>query len=185
MFKELLERIASFLDRKEIPYMVIGGQAVLVHGATRLTEDIDITLGMGVEAADQLLELITSIGLKPIPDDPVGFARSTSVLPAIEGVSGLRTDFIFSHSSYESEAIKRGTRIRIGNIAVNFASVEDLLIHKLIAGRPRDIEDARIILAKNPGYDREYMLKWLQEFDVALDTDFGSAFKELEKDINQ
>jgi len=30
--------------------MVIGGQAVLLYGEPRLTRDIDITLGIGVES---------------------------------------------------------------------------------------------------------------------------------------
>jgi len=36
---------------------------------------------------------------------------------------------------------------------VFFASPEDVIIHKIFAGRPRDMEDARTILLKNPGVD--------------------------------
>src|SRR5260221_14588601 len=43
MFRSLLERIALGLERRGIGYMVIGGQAVLLHGEIRLTEDIDLT----------------------------------------------------------------------------------------------------------------------------------------------
>ncbi|KXK27701.1 MAG: hypothetical protein UZ01_02988 [Candidatus Brocadia sinica] len=32
MFKELIERIAISLEKEEIPYMIIGGQAVLYYG---------------------------------------------------------------------------------------------------------------------------------------------------------
>ncbi|ALA57272.1 hypothetical protein NITMOv2_0837 [Nitrospira moscoviensis] len=45
MFAELLERLAGALDQAHLPYMVIGGQAVLLNGDMRLTRDIDITLG--------------------------------------------------------------------------------------------------------------------------------------------
>lgn len=41
MFKELLARLADLLDQKGIPYMIIGGQAVLLYGEPRLTRDID------------------------------------------------------------------------------------------------------------------------------------------------
>ncbi|MGB3565055.1 MAG: hypothetical protein WBH85_09195 [Thermoanaerobaculia bacterium] len=44
MFGSLLERIALALDNADLPYMVIGGQAVLLHGEPRLTRDIDITV---------------------------------------------------------------------------------------------------------------------------------------------
>ncbi len=47
MFKELITKIGDALNRKSIPYMIIGGQAVLIYGEPRLTRDIDITLGIG------------------------------------------------------------------------------------------------------------------------------------------
>ena len=55
MFESLLERIATALDAEAIPYMVIGGQAVLVHGEPRLTRDIDITLGVDIDQLGQVL----------------------------------------------------------------------------------------------------------------------------------
>jgi len=47
VFKELITKIGDALNRKSIPYMIIGGQAVLIYGEPRLTRDIDITLGIG------------------------------------------------------------------------------------------------------------------------------------------
>ena len=47
-----------------------------------------------------------------------------------------------------------------------FASAEDLIIHKIFAGRPRDIEDVRSILLKTPDLDRTYIRKWLSEFET-------------------
>ena len=43
MFQQLLETIALSLEKRGIPYMVIGGQAVLLYGEPRLTRDIDVT----------------------------------------------------------------------------------------------------------------------------------------------
>lgn len=39
--KRLIKRIAKVLDKEKIPYMIIGGQAVLIYGELRLTKDID------------------------------------------------------------------------------------------------------------------------------------------------
>ena len=49
MFQQLLVELARALNRREIEYMIIGGQAVLIYGEFRLTRDIDITLGVGEE----------------------------------------------------------------------------------------------------------------------------------------
>ncbi len=38
MFQKLLENIASALDERNLPYMVIGGQAVLLYGEPRLPD---------------------------------------------------------------------------------------------------------------------------------------------------
>ena len=69
--------------------MVIGGQAVLLHGQPRATLDIDITLGVDVsEAFGRVLDAAGTIGLDPIPpEDPEAFARKTMVLPAKEPVT--------------------------------------------------------------------------------------------------
>lgn len=41
MFQNLLKKIARSLEKTSIPYMVIGGQAVLLYGEPRLTKDIN------------------------------------------------------------------------------------------------------------------------------------------------
>jgi hypothetical protein len=40
MFQTLLVKLARTLDGAGLPYMVIGGQAVLRHGEPRLTRDL-------------------------------------------------------------------------------------------------------------------------------------------------
>lgn len=45
-FGRFLGALSRALEAGDLPFMVIGGQAVLVHGQPRLTQDIDITLGV-------------------------------------------------------------------------------------------------------------------------------------------
>jgi hypothetical protein len=45
--------------------------------------------------------------------------------------------------------------------------VDFIIIHKIFAGKPRDIEDVRTILLKNEGIDIPYIQGWLREFDVS------------------
>ncbi|MCK4251370.1 hypothetical protein KAX97_07970 [candidate division WOR-3 bacterium] len=44
MFQNLLKKIARSLEKTSIPYMVIGGQAVLLYGEPRLTKGFDRSL---------------------------------------------------------------------------------------------------------------------------------------------
>ena len=56
-------------------------------------------------------------------------------------------------------------------------------MNKIFAGRPRDLEDVRSILLKNPDLDRKYIRKWLKEFEESpekkgLVKTFEEAFRQ-------
>lgn len=181
MFQRLLAMIGRRLTETGIPYMVIGGQAVLLYGEPRLTRDIDITLGAALDRLKDVVALAKDMGLLPLAD-PETFARRTMVLPCQEPDSGIRVDFIFSHSLYEQQAIARARAIEMQGVAVMFASPEDLVVHKVIAGRPRDLEDARIVLMKHPEMDISYIRKWVKEFETALGEQLVQRLDHIAKD---
>ena len=165
MIEEFLKRIAKILDRKAIPYMIIGGQAVLIHGRPRLTQDVDVTLGIDVDQFEVLSASCHALGLKPLPADPRRFVVETKVFPTEDPRTKLRVDFIFSNTRYERQAIERAATIRIVGYPVRFASPEDLIIHKIFAGRAIDLEDARVVLLRQgQKLNRPYIRKWLRAF---------------------
>ena len=153
MFEQILESIAQGLERLGIPYMVIGGQAVLLYGEPRLTRDIDITLGTDPSRLREVLDWVRGNDWQVLVETPAEFVGRTMVLPCLDPATGIRIDFIFSFSFYEQQALKRARRVSMGKAEVCFASLEDLIIHKILAGRPRDLEDVRSILLKNQAVD--------------------------------
>lgn len=168
MLSEVLERAARALLAARIPYMVIGGQAVLVHGEPRLTRDIDITLGVSLDRLADVVAAAGAAGLKPLVD-PESFARETMVLPCADAASGVRVDLVLSESPWERRAIERALTVRIGATDVRFVTPEDLIVHKIVAGRPRDLEDVRSVVARQPQLDRKSVEDTLREFGAALD----------------
>jgi hypothetical protein len=124
-FAELIARLAVALEAKRIPFMLIGGQAVLLHGEPRLTQDVDVTLAVGPDRMRDLLDVCEKLGLQPLPDDPVAFARETYVLPAADLATGLRLDLILSTTPYEAHAIGRAVLVDVGSRQVPFASAEE------------------------------------------------------------
>ena len=67
MIEQLLHKIAQSLDEKNIPYMIIGGQAVLLYGSPRLTRDIDITLGVDTDKFSLIEKICNELGLNILP----------------------------------------------------------------------------------------------------------------------
>jgi hypothetical protein len=166
-FADLIARLAVALEAKRIPFMLIGGQAVLLHGEPRLTQDVDVTIGVGPDQIRDLLDVCAALRLQPLPEDPGAFARETFVLPAADPETGLRLDLIFSTTPYETQAIARAVLVDVGSREVPFATAEDLILHKLFAGRPRDLEDAAgVVRRKGAEVDWEYLARWAREFAV-------------------
>jgi hypothetical protein len=183
MFEEILARIGANLSRSNLPYMIIGGQAVLLYGEPRLTRDVDVTLGVNIDRLHDLLTVVKELSLNPIPNDVESFVKQTMVLPTLDEPTGVRVDFIFSLTPYETDAIKRARKITIMGQEVCFASPEDLIIHKIFAGRPRDLEDVWSVILKNPGIDTQYIKNWLKEFDASFgEKDFLKTFERVLKE---
>jgi len=165
VIEELIKTIAQHLDEANIPYMIIGGQAVLLYGSPRLTRDIDMTLGVDTDKFSSVERICQKSGLKILAQKPQDFATETKVLPAEDPELRIRVDFIFSFSSYEQQAIDRAKEVLMSDYPVKFASCEDVIIHKMVAARAIDHEDVENMLIKNKNsIDFEYLRKWLLEF---------------------
>lgn len=165
MFEELLSRIGSYLFTHNIPYIITGAQALLLYGVPRLARDIDVVLAVDSRCVNLILFTVQQLNLTPLPEDPRSFLREHSMLPALDEKNGIRIDFILSETTYEKEAIKRAVRIRIEDKVVFFATPEDLIIHKIMAGSFIDLEDCRELLAKNKDVDLWLIRRLLKEFD--------------------
>lgn len=170
VIERFLKRIAGALDRQRLPYMIIGGQAVLIHGRPRLTQDVDVTLGVDTDSLDAVLTGCRRLQLTLRPENPRQFAEERKVLPAHDARSGLRVDFIFSNTPYERQAIRHATIMRMAGYPVRFSSAEDLVIHKVFAGRAIDLEDVRaVVLKQGDRLDTAYIKKWLRAFGDAVE----------------
>ena len=160
------------MDAEGITYMLIGGQAVHLHGEPRLTRDIDVTLGVDSSQLNRLRAAMEGIDLTPSVADVETFVRRTNVFPLTDPRGGVRVGLIFPSTPYETEAIRRAVGVVFHGVTVRFAAAEDLIIHKLVAGRARDIEDVAGVLARHPSLDESYLARWLSSFRDVVQRDF-------------
>lgn len=183
MLEKALLNITSLLNRHSIPYMIIGGYAVVYHGENRFTEDIDITLGVDKSYLEELISFLND-DFSIRVENPAEFVEDTNVLPVWDNRNSVKVDLIFSFIDFERDAIERAETARIDNEEIQVISAKDLVIYKLIAGRERDIEDAKWVLEKKgEEIDIGFIDKHLQEMSHLLGrNDIYKNWKELKSD---
>ena len=79
--------------------------------------------------------------------------------------------------------MERTRSVKMGGADVRFASPEDLIVHKIFAGRPRDMEDVKAVMMKNEDLDLGYIRHWLREFTIATDRPLSEPFESVVAEV--
>lgn len=183
MLQKLLVKVVKELTKNKIPYLIIGGQAVNMHGIIRATQDIDITVGLDTSQIAELKKVISKLKLKYLKNDPEEFAKKFWVMPVFDIESKVKIDFAFSFSPFEKSAFKRANETKVNNTVIKFCSIEDLIVFKIIAGREIDLYDVRNILLSNSHYDKKYIGKWLKLFKDTTNENYIERFRKIVNSI--
>ncbi len=182
-FEPLQARLAKALDDAGIPYMVIGGLAVVVQGKLRLTKDVDLTLDLSPFDYEKLLPVLKNAGIVPRVTDAIERVRHSCVLLCIDEKTKIAVDMSLGDSEYVREAIGRAKRFRRAGKMVRIATAEDLLIHKIIASRPQDFQDIEGILLRQRKLDWKYMEHWLRLFGEALERPLWEELLKIRREL--
>ncbi|MEK7477446.1 MAG: hypothetical protein AAB152_17630 [Candidatus Coatesbacteria bacterium] len=79
------------------------------------------------------------------------------------GFGAVPVDIILASTDLEESAWIRRRRAKLFGRVANVPSAEDLILLKIIPGRPRDLEDARsIALSAGARLDRRYLRTWTE-----------------------
>jgi hypothetical protein len=121
---------------------VIGATAFPVHGYARATLDVDIFIRPTPENARRTHAALTAFGydLASVSEEELltkkvlirQYLVEADIHPFVRGVSF-------------DEVWKRRVEDHIGGTPAAFASLDDLIQMKAAAGRPKDMEDLRIL----------------------------------------
>jgi predicted nucleotidyltransferase len=152
ILRSLGERLAE-----PIQVLVIGGAAMLEYGLKDVTRDIDL-ICMDEAGKVMLLDAARDLGFQIVGPEK-RHARLGLDRVAVKG--GHTLDIFAGRISYDfslSETMwQRGRKARIsGKVEVRFAALEDIFILKLIANRPRDIEDCVALTSVRMDYEVIY-----------------------------
>jgi len=147
-FAELLFDLAAALTALRTPWYVFGAQAALIWGRPRLTIDVDATVKLGGISTDAVVLALGSHGFSLGIQADEDFVQRTRVLPLRHERSGLALDLVLAGPGLEDLFLERAISVDVSGTAVPFISPEDLIVTKVLAGRPKDIDDIRGVLAE-------------------------------------
>jgi hypothetical protein len=175
-----LADLMQWLDAANMPSMVIGGVAASVLGKPRLTQDVDALAILPEGEWANAVSIAARHGILPRIENPLDFARRSRVLLMRHVESGIDIDVTFGGLSFEQAAIDNSKIHEIGGLRVRLPRVEDLLIMKAVARRPKDLQDIEGLLAAHPDADVAIVRQWVSEFATAMSTpDMLDDFEKL------
>jgi len=178
--------LAEFLKESGVLYAIAGGFALQYWGEPRLTRDLDVTVLVPQEQLPGFLDFALK-RFRPRLPDAKDFALKHRVL-LVETEAGVPIDVSLGIPGYEEEALKRAVIRDVPEAGrLPLLSAEDLIIHKCVAGRARDMEDVLgILLRQRLKLDLDLIRHWLKEFQPAVETHdplecFEALLREAEK----
>jgi hypothetical protein len=136
-------RLAGFLTKWGRPYALIGGLAIIARVRIRATEDVDALVAVEDSEISDLVALARSEGYD------VGATAESDLrdmgLLRMWGPpgkpKGTIADLIVANDPFLHRAMARATPVAVGKTTLPVATLEDLILQKLDADRPRDVED--------------------------------------------
>jgi hypothetical protein len=138
-----LQELFESLEKREVKYVVIGGIAAILHGVPRATLDLDMLIEASRENADRMLAAFSDAGLGTavLLDADELLANEITVFK-----DRVRIDVQTSTPGLEfSQAWKNRVGMSYAGQSFFVVSKEDLVASKLGAGRPKDLEDVRLL----------------------------------------
>ncbi len=135
-------RILATLARHEVDYVVIGGFAVIAHGHTRNTRDIDFVASTDYANLTRLAAALRELGVDIYDPDTLRNGANFTLQTEAGGLDFFNE--VPGGVPYE-DLRRRALELEVRGVAVRVAGLDDLVRMKLAAGRPRDLDDIRAL----------------------------------------
>ena len=138
-----LRGVYSSLHKHKVKYVTIGGIAAVLHGVPRATFDLDILIEATPDNAQKLLDALLDAGL--------GTATLTTAAQLLAHEITIFRDRVqidvqtVTPGITFAEVWERRQVMRYGRQEFYVLSREDLIASKRAAGRPKDLEDVRLL----------------------------------------
>ena len=159
--------LMKWLDATHVPAVIIGGVAISILGRPRLTQDVDALVTLSETRWADAVAGAADYAIVPRIEGALEFATRSRVLLLRHLPSGIDIDVAVAGLAFEHAAVSRRESLDIGGVRIPLPRVEDLLVMKAIARRPKDVQDFQALLAAHPEADVAAVRKWVLEFATA------------------
>ena len=155
MTKAHFQLIAEALCRAGVPFLVVGGIAVVEHGYGRNTFDVDLVIRLAPEVIDRAFRALEQIGYRPsVPITAAQFAdadarralREDKNMQVLNFWSDEHREtplgvFVTEPFNFAAEYERAFEREVAPGVTVRIVSLETLFAMKREANRPKDLAD--------------------------------------------
>lgn len=178
--RSTLNDVADFLDREGVRYALIGGLAASLRGQPRATADVDLVIDTDVEGALKLIEALEGSSFKPLFEGVEEVVNQAFILPLSHRETSVKVDLSIGLSGFEQQLLERATLVELGKRHIPVVTAEDLLVMKLLAGRPRDQQDAMgIVMIQGGSLDLEYCRQIARDLGDAVGIDLVMQLEKI------
>ena len=178
-----LRHVWLALRSANVPAAVVGGIAMAAWKYVRATKDIDLLIAVDSDDLERLLGRLAEAGIRPKRDPPLTSLGQLDVIQLLyeprESFVEIQIDVLIGRSEYYETALQRRVATRLPNLDIEVAVLrcEDIILHKLLAGRIIDRADgAALLRANRESLDIGYLVRWVHELE--LDHGLNEAWNE-------
>jgi hypothetical protein len=178
---QALDALGGALTELGVPFMVIGGIAVIARGVPRQTIDIDAAVLGRAVSLEALFAALGAHGIVPRIPDAEDFARRQQVLLLKHQPTATTLEVSLAWLPFEEEALERSSPVVFRGIEVPVVQAQDLIVYKAVAWRDRDKSDIeRLLLLHGDELDLAFLRDMVRQFAEALEEPARvSEFEEL------
>ena len=175
---------AALARREKLRWYLFGAQAVAAHGVPRSTDDIDVTVWLGERNLAEIVAPLRRAGFRPRIDD-LAFAMETRVFPVHHVPTGWNLDIVLAGPGIEMSFLAEVVQQRVGTGTIPLIAAEHLAGLKILAGRPKDLEDVRGLL-RIEALEHPRVLETLKHLEAALDqSDLIPLYQRLRRELKR
>jgi hypothetical protein len=170
----------GFLNAQSVPYALIGGLATSLRGRPRATVDVDLVIVVEMDRVVALIAALDQTNFRALFDDAAEVAQQALLLPLRHKITKVKVDLAIGLSGFERQAVARAEQLEMGGELVSVATAEDLVLMKVLAGRPQDEQDlVGLVIAQQSNIDWEYCLSVAADLGEAVGQDLTTRVRAL------